>query len=42
LPVGKKHIHWGFEDPDVVEGDGKLRAFPQVRDAIRQRLLAWR
>lgn len=41
LPPGKKHIHWGFDDPAAVEGDTETRlaAFRRVRDQIRSVLL---
>ena len=37
LPSGKKHVHWGFDDPAAVEGEAEVvrAAFRRVRDEIR-------
>lgn len=36
-------LHWTFDDPAAVQGsvERRLRAFRAVRDALRERLLAW-
>jgi len=43
FPGNTKRIHWSFEDPAAVEGDGvkRLAIFRRVRDEIRGRLLAF-
>ena len=40
FPGNTKLIHWSFEDPAAVEGDGvkRLAIFRRVRDEIRQQL----
>jgi arsenate reductase len=40
LPPGKKHLHWGIDDPAAAGGSRseKLEAFRRARDAIRERL----
>ena len=35
---GATAVHWGFDDPASVEGDGQLAAFRRVRDEIDARL----
>lgn len=36
-------LHWSFEDPAAFEGteEEKLEKFRQVRDQIRERIIAW-
>jgi arsenate reductase len=42
-PGVNQRLHWSFEDPAAFEGseDQKLAKFRQVRDQIRERILAW-
>ena len=35
---GAEPIHWGFDDPAEVAGDGQLEAFRRVRNEIQQHL----
>jgi len=43
FPARTQRIHWPFEDPAAVEGteDQRKAAFRQVRDQIRDRILAF-
>ena len=41
LPPGKRHLHWGIDDPAAVAGSRveRLEAFRRARDTIRRKLL---
>jgi arsenate reductase len=43
FPAGTTRLHWSFPDPSRATGteDERLAAFRRVRDAIRERLVAW-
>ena len=38
FPGARDRLHWSFPDPSRVEGEGRLRAFRDVRDEIRVRI----
>lgn len=38
FPRARGRLHWSFPDPSRVEGEGRLRAFRDVRDEIRVRI----
>jgi len=38
FPGTRDRLHWSFPDPSRVEGEGRLRAFRDVRDEIRVRI----
>jgi arsenate reductase len=40
FPVKTQRIHWSFEDPAAIKGDGatRLEAFRRVRDQIQGRI----
>src|SRR5918994_5303382 len=38
FPGARDRLHWSFPDPSRVEGEGRLRAFRDVRDEIRARI----
>lgn len=40
FPRPVPQLHWALPDPAAVEGDGRLAAFRQTRDALRTRLVA--
>jgi arsenate reductase len=43
FPRAARRDHWSFPDPSAVAGaeEDRLAAFRRVRDAIRDRLVAW-
>ena len=40
-PGVRERLHWPFEDPAAFEGDDALERCCQVRDQIRERVVAW-
>lgn len=40
-PGASHHLHWPFDDPAAVEGEGRLDAFRTARDEIESRILEW-
>jgi len=43
VPGGRQRLHWSFDDPSAATGtaEQRLQAFRDVREGIRQRLLAF-